>query len=720
MPILAAPLVIPFSKAVPALAGLTGLLGMTALSNKVNEYIQDNPEESMKILSTIIPGVGIGEIFMNKEKISLEDLDEMTDEEAQDLSKEEKAELMKQGGKSRSKDKRQTMIDLSEKLGLSSEGKEKQDIEYEIDERYDEGGVEDAPKPKFDYKKFFRNRRADGGAIGIEVLFEEKKPRKDFNTGGTTYDSRASAVDYATALDKVGAGTAAQKRQSLSDYLGNVISTQGQKLGNAAVIPLQAAKGVLGIQGTPITDSMQASLQQIIQDKISKTGKLKGGIDYRDYGVQTTTGKEFEGFGKRSFTDPEAALATTLGQADYVVDPKTGKITFTGGTAYDFRDDQFGGLGKFISKGGVFSDQATQYNPDITLGSDFMKQFNQPKYPDYKTAALQSQYYKNNPSSLDFDLFKSAYARAVPDSGIKTTIGSEGNIITNYGNYDPSNTYSAYMSNRGTSSSNPFFDQFKGSQYADMPAIMKAMYGDPGNLNPYYADGGRVGLFMGGDPLTGQALAIYNSMNSYGFSDQEIANALEGQGLYTPGSTPVVEEPVTNTVQNIINQGGGDGPPNDPPKDPFGGLGYSSANFGLGANKDVMDYEADAYNVGRTLTGQLNKIGLGIFSALKNIPTPFNLARKAFENYKEQKAIEEAQKEAARLDAERATLDAAYGRGNKGADFTGGRFDGADSFSDYSADPTGYSGSSKDGGIMGYGGKSGTPKGLAAMFVEKR
>ena len=140
-----------------------------------------------------------------------------------------------------------------------------------------------------------------------------------------------------------------------------------------------------------------------------------------------------------------------------------------------------------------------------------------------------------------------------------------------------------------------------------------------------------------------------------------------------------------------------------------------------------MDYEAEAYEQGRTFTGQLNKIGLGIFSALKNIPTPFNLARKAFENYKEQKAIEEAQKEAARLDAERATLDAAYGSGNKGADFTGGRYDGADSFSDYSADPTGYSGSSKDGGIMGYGGKSGTPRyaqfkkgGLATMFTRKR
>ena len=182
--ILAAPLVIPFAKAV----GLSvGTLGMAALADKVNDYIQDNPEESMKILSTIIPNVGIGQIFMSKEdKISLEDLDEMTDEEAQDLSKEEKAELMKQAGKSGGgkKGKRQTMIDISEKLGLSGPGREKQDIEYEIDERYDEGGVEGAPRPKFDYTKFFRKRRADGGAIGIEVLFTDKKPRKNFFMGG--------------------------------------------------------------------------------------------------------------------------------------------------------------------------------------------------------------------------------------------------------------------------------------------------------------------------------------------------------------------------------------------------------------------------------------------------------------------------------------------------------------------------------------------------------
>jgi hypothetical protein len=155
--ILAAPLVIPFAEII----GVSiAALGMAKATDEVNKYIESNPEKSAMILKTLVPNLGIGEIFMNKEKISLEDLDEMTDEEAQDLSKEEKAELMKQGGKSKSKDKRQTMIDLSEKLGLSGEGKEKQDIEYEVDERYDEGGVEDAPKPKFDYKKFFRKKKS--------------------------------------------------------------------------------------------------------------------------------------------------------------------------------------------------------------------------------------------------------------------------------------------------------------------------------------------------------------------------------------------------------------------------------------------------------------------------------------------------------------------------------------------------------------------------------
>ena len=388
--ILAAPLVIPFAKAV----GLSvGTLGMAALADQVNDYIQENPEESMKILSTLVPGIGIGQIFMSKEdKISLEDLEDMTDEEAQDLSKEEKAELMKQAGKRRD---RELSIATSEKIGLSGPGKEKQDIEYEIDERYDEGGVEQKKAP-FDYTKFFRKRRADGGSIGIEVLFEEKKPRKDFNLGG----------------------------------------------------------------------------------------------------------------------------------------------------------------------------------------------------------------------------------------------------------------------------------------------------------------------------LTGPAKNIYDSMMAAGyFTEDEIRNAIINAGYEIPGTTTTTT-PVTNVTPNIINQGGGgDGPPIDPPKDPYAGLGFSSANFGLGketigdfVNKDaVMDYEADAYKVGKTPLGQLSRIGVGIFENLKNIPTPLNLARKAIEFAKQRQIEKQRQEEAAARDLAREIQE--QNRANR----TGGYQ------SDFSQD-SGFMegrgtaaemGSFKDGGIV-------------SMFVEKR
>ena len=62
---------------------------------------------------------------------------------------------------------------------------------------------------------------------------------------------------------------------------------------------------------------------------------------------------------------------------------------------------------------------------------------------------------------------------------------------------------------------------------------------------------------------------------------------------------------------------------------------FSSLNFGLGrdvVNKDaVVDYEAEAYNVGPTFRGSIARV----LSNLKNIPTPFNLARMGIE-----KAIE--------------------------------------------------------------------------------
>jgi len=86
-----------------------------------------------------------------------------------------------------------------------------------------------------------------------------------------------------------------------------------------------------------------------------------------------------------------------------------------------------------------------------------------------------------------------------------------------------------------------------------------------------YKDGGgvgslmqpkRQGLFMGGSPLSGEALAIYNSMNAYGYDDQTIADKLLALNLYTPpGTTPPDTTPPPPPPGGGNNGGdGGDGP----------------------------------------------------------------------------------------------------------------------------------------------------------------
>jgi hypothetical protein len=66
-------------------------------------------------------------------------------------------------------------------------------------------------------------------------------------------------------------------------------------------------------------------------------------------------------------------------------------------------------------------------------------------------------------------------------------------------------------------------------------------------------------LFMGGPALEGQALQIYNSMKGYNFSDQQIADALQGQGLYTPagggGGGEGGNEQFTGIIGTQLNRG---------------------------------------------------------------------------------------------------------------------------------------------------------------------
>jgi len=168
-----------------------------------------------------------------------------------------------------------------------------------------------------------------------------------------------------------------------------------------------------------------------------------------------------------------------------------------------------------------------------------------------------------------------------------------------------------------------------------------------GGISPY-ADGGRVGLFMGGPALEGTALNIYNSMNAYGFSDQEIANALTERGLYTPpGSDSGTPPPQAS--QTLGYQGGDDKPMIRPvKKDPRVGAAFEAyqRNQGLKAMgiedpfADEMSLQGAYYgdmpdvdlSPGKQTLGGKLKSGIGQamnFPLVKGISmmTPFGLAK---------------------------------------------------------------------------------------------
>ena len=75
---------------------------------------------------------------------------------------------------------------------------------------------------------------------------------------------------------------------------------------------------------------------------------------------------------------------------------------------------------------------------------------------------------------------------------------------------------------------------------------LKAKYENIIRQNQNLAEGGRVGFNVGGitDPA---ALSIYNSMSAYGFSDQEIADAITAQG-YDAGTLGQTTTPDTPTA----------------------------------------------------------------------------------------------------------------------------------------------------------------------------
>ena len=363
--------------------------------------------------------------------------------------------------------------------------------------------------------------KADGGSIGIEVLFQPK--RGEYQKGGRTIDSRATAQDYANALQRVSAGTTYQQQADAKRYArnqANQMLTNTMRSGNQANIQnlLQQVGGITSIPG------MQFNRSGNRVTSIPSTGAGRDAIvnALANQMLNTTSYAAPKPRPKTYRTVSPEAQALNMSQSTYEDIIRSGKDPKQ--YYMDYQNRIMAGnpnllkYGQVIGGPGMMSGIA---GPGMGPGAT------------PPTQAQINQMISNNPMGYaDFDALVKTYS-ADPYKGLKEEIKDM------VGGRD-----TGYMS---------------AQDYYDINVLGLDGKGIAEKYGLQYADGGRVGLFMGGDPLTGQALSIYDSMKAYNFSDQEIANALSAQGLYTaPGSST----PET-TAPNIINQqlqtgGGGD------------------------------------------------------------------------------------------------------------------------------------------------------------------
>ena len=166
---LAIPYLVPYANAAGIVIGsVASAVGLIALSDKVQDYMEENPENSMKILAMIMPEQGIAALF-NKEagdEVEVEGEVEV-EEKPKKLSGKEKGERIKAAIKRARAGRGNYSSPDAEGPAVDIRGSVIREVE---DMGIADKGLKDKPYKKsgFNWKRFTRNK-ADGGRIGFEV-----------------------------------------------------------------------------------------------------------------------------------------------------------------------------------------------------------------------------------------------------------------------------------------------------------------------------------------------------------------------------------------------------------------------------------------------------------------------------------------------------------------------------------------------------------------------
>ena len=167
MPVLAVPYLLPFAElAGIAIAGLS----LMEISNRVQAHMEENPQETLRILKLIMPREGIGAMFEELFKKKADEVEVEEEVEIKPKRKKSKKEIVLEGlrrarrGKGNYSDPDATGPAVSGRgniiRGLEEEGKVpgKPDPDYDPDKKYK--GYQ-----RFIYKG--RKDRANGGIMDV-------------------------------------------------------------------------------------------------------------------------------------------------------------------------------------------------------------------------------------------------------------------------------------------------------------------------------------------------------------------------------------------------------------------------------------------------------------------------------------------------------------------------------------------------------------------------